>query len=111
MGRYRVHFRCSSFALVFAGKFDGHRFERRNDYLSFYRELKPISESFEPEAMRVNGLDRSRLITCGEEPEHGHDGSEPLGKTGRTVGSTGLGCIPTLFRLELALLVFYPILH
>lgn len=61
-------FSMLSFALVFAGKFDGHRFERPNDYLSFYRELKPISESFQPEAMRVNGLDRSRLITCGEEP-------------------------------------------
>src|SRR5271170_2053954 len=62
-------FSMLSFALVHAGTFDGRRFERPNDSLSFYRELKPISETFEPEAMTVNGLDRSRLVTCGEEPQ------------------------------------------
>src|ERR1019366_9693352 len=52
-----------SFALVYAGRFDGSRFERPSDReLTFYRELKPISESFEPEALRVNGLDRTKLI-------------------------------------------------
>jgi hypothetical protein len=33
--------------------------------LTFYRELKPISESFDAEALRVNGLDRERLISGG----------------------------------------------
>ena len=59
-----------SFALVYAGRFDGSRFERPSDReLTFYRELKPISESFEPEALRVNGLDRTKLISSGQTPE------------------------------------------
>jgi hypothetical protein len=63
-------FSILSFALVYAGRFDGNRFERpRNLKLSFYRELKPISDSFETEALRVNGLNRERLITSGETPE------------------------------------------
>ncbi|HWN57225.1 MAG TPA: 3'-5' exoribonuclease, partial [Methylomirabilota bacterium] len=63
-------FSILSFALVYAGRFDGTRFERPRDFeLTFYRELKPISESFEPEALRVNGLDRTRLIKNGETPE------------------------------------------
>jgi hypothetical protein len=59
-----------SFALVYAGSFDGREFERPSDYRrSFYRELRPISETFQPEALRVNGLDRSRLCLEGESPE------------------------------------------
>src|SRR5208282_2962128 len=62
-------FSMLSFALVYAGRFDGSRFERPRDLdITFYRELKPISESFEPEALRVNGLDRARLIQSGQEP-------------------------------------------
>jgi hypothetical protein len=60
-----------SFALVYAGRFDGHHFERppRLDQI-FYRELKPISKSFQIEALRVNGLDRDRLCREGVPPEH-----------------------------------------
>src|SRR6266446_811529 len=55
-------FSILSFALVFAGSFDGRRFQRPDNYeQSLYKELRPISENFEPEALRVNGLDRSRL--------------------------------------------------
>jgi hypothetical protein len=55
-----------SFALVYAGSFDGHRFQRPTSYEQvFYRELKPISSSFEPEALRVNRLDRERLCREG----------------------------------------------
>jgi hypothetical protein len=63
-------FSILSFALVYAGSFDGHYFDRPRDYKhSFYRELRPISDSFEPEALRVNGLDRNRLCIQGESPE------------------------------------------
>jgi len=63
-------FSILSFALVYAGRFDGSRFERARDpRLTFYRELKPISDSFDPEALRVNGLDRDRLIKSGQDPE------------------------------------------
>src|SRR5579863_3986733 len=35
---------------------------------TFYRELRPISEKFEVEALRVNGLDRERLCVSGIDP-------------------------------------------
>jgi hypothetical protein len=35
---------------------------------TFYRELRPISEEFVPEALAVSGLDRDRLRTEGAEP-------------------------------------------
>jgi hypothetical protein len=58
-----------SFALVYAGSFDGRKFERPEDYhTTFYQELRPISEKFEVEALRVNGLDRERLCASGVDP-------------------------------------------
>jgi hypothetical protein len=63
-------FSMLSFALVYAGVFDGQQFSRPENYLqTFYAELKPISNNFEPEALRVNGLDRARLCAEGEAPE------------------------------------------
>lgn len=63
-------FSLLSFALVYAGQYDGTRFARPNGYdQTFYRELRPISEEFEPEALRVNGLDRQRLVREGAEPK------------------------------------------
>jgi hypothetical protein len=35
---------------------------------TFYRELKPISDQFEPKALEVAGLDRDRLEREGSEP-------------------------------------------
>jgi hypothetical protein len=63
-------FSILSFALVYAGSFDGHRFERPASYeQTFYRELRPISDGFEPEALLVNGLDRERLCREGMLPQ------------------------------------------
>jgi hypothetical protein len=63
-------FSILSFGIVYAGSFDGNRFERPREYASaLYKELRPISNSFDPEALRVNGLDRSRLCREGEAPE------------------------------------------
>lgn len=58
-----------SFGLVVAGRFDGRRFERpaRLDE-TFQAELRPISSEYEPEALRVNGLDRDRLLREGSDP-------------------------------------------
>lgn len=62
-------FSMLSFALVYAGAFDGCQFERPKNYKNtFYRELKPISASFDPEALAVNHLDRDRLCREGSEP-------------------------------------------
>ena len=59
-----------SLALVHAGSFDGELFVRPNDYRqSFYRELRPISDKYEPDALRVNGLDRDRLCREGARPD------------------------------------------
>ena len=64
-------FSMLSFALVYAGSFDGKLFKRPSSYAdTFYRELKPISEQFQIEALRVNGLDRDRLIVEGATPAH-----------------------------------------
>jgi hypothetical protein len=58
-----------SFALVFAGTFDGTTFLAPVRYdQSFYAELKPISDAFEPEALDVNKLDRARLAIEGRDP-------------------------------------------
>jgi hypothetical protein len=63
-------FSILSFAIVYAGSFDGTDFRRPERYdQTLYRELMPISEDFDPEALRVNGLDRQRLCLDGEAPE------------------------------------------
>src|SRR3954469_5065728 len=63
-------FSMLSFAIVYAGFFDGKRFARPQHYNSIiYKELKPISNDFDPEALRVNGLDRDYLGKNGESPE------------------------------------------
>ena len=63
-------FSILSFALVYAGTFDGRQFTRPEDYsLTFYAELKPISDNFQIEALQINGLDRDRLCAQGEVPK------------------------------------------
>jgi len=62
-------FSMLSFALVYAGTFDGKLFIRPNNYTdTFYRELQPISDQFQVEALQVNGLDRDRLLKEGVSP-------------------------------------------
>jgi hypothetical protein len=63
-------FSMLAFGLVFAGTFDGKSFARPAGYSEhIYRELRPISSEFEPEALRINRLDRQRLIVQGMPPE------------------------------------------
>jgi 3' exoribonuclease, RNase T-like len=63
-------FSMLSFALVYAGTFDGRQFIRPRSYENgFYAEMKPISKSFDPEALRVNGMDREKLFREGQSPE------------------------------------------
>src|SRR5690606_1762990 len=61
-------FSMLSFALVVAGTYDGRTFQRSNFADTMYRELCPISEAFQPEALAVNGLDRERLVLSGKDP-------------------------------------------
>ena len=59
-----------SFALVYAGAFDGKTFYRPTNYdIGLYSEVKPISDNFDQEALDVNGLNRTRLITEGLKPD------------------------------------------
>jgi hypothetical protein len=65
-------FSMLSLGLVYAGRFDGKTFERPTAYdQSMYLELRPISDSFEPEALQVNHMDRDRLLREGVPPEDG----------------------------------------
>lgn len=62
-------FSMLSFALVYAGAYDGTTFYKPPVYeRTFYAELKPISDQFEQEALNVNGLNRSFLAEHGEDP-------------------------------------------
>lgn len=60
----------SSLGLCLAGEFDGKRFRRLDpEENTFYRELRPISETFDPETAAISGLNRERLIADGSDPE------------------------------------------
>jgi DNA polymerase III alpha subunit (gram-positive type) len=63
-------FSLLSFGLAIVGRYDGRRFERLPPReQTFYRELRPISDQYEDEALAVNGLDRDRLLREGMAPE------------------------------------------
>lgn len=64
-GRYSM----LAVGIVVAGYFDGHVFRRPASAASFYTELCPISDAFQPEALQVNGIDRQRLVREGKPPE------------------------------------------
>jgi hypothetical protein len=59
-----------AFGLAVVGTYDGGRFLRAapDQTAVFYRELRPISDRFEPEALGVNRLDREWLREQGEDP-------------------------------------------
>lgn len=58
-----------SFALVFAGVFNGRQFTAPANFdQTFYRELRPISDNYQQDALKVNGLDRDRLLREGGDP-------------------------------------------
>ncbi|GAA3773856.1 hypothetical protein GCM10022403_006130 [Streptomyces coacervatus] len=58
-----------SFGAAVAGTQDADGFTAADpERQTFYRELRPISEEFVPEALAVSGLDRERLRAEGAEP-------------------------------------------
>lgn len=58
-----------SFGVCVAGRYDGQQLEVIDpDRHTFYRELKPISDDFVPEAAAVSGLDRDELARSGADP-------------------------------------------
>jgi hypothetical protein len=62
-------FSMSSFGLAVAGVRDGAGFRGVDPAeRTFYAELKPISDTYDPEALAVAGLDRDRLAREGQDP-------------------------------------------
>ncbi|MFD5144505.1 MTH938/NDUFAF3 family protein [Streptomyces sp. NPDC058401] len=58
-----------SFGAAVAGRQDGVSYTAADpERDTFYRELRPISEAYVPEALAVSGLDRDRLLREGAEP-------------------------------------------
>lgn len=58
-----------SIGMAYCGQFDGRSMELTpRPEKTFYIELAPISETYEREALHVNGLDRNRLIQEGVQP-------------------------------------------
>ncbi|MFF2026449.1 exonuclease [Streptomyces sp. NPDC058171] len=62
-------FSMSSFGLAVAGVRDGAGFRAVDPAeRTFYAELKPISDAYDPQALAVGGLDRDRLTREGQDP-------------------------------------------
>ncbi|MEU6235796.1 exonuclease [Kitasatospora sp. NPDC047058] len=59
-----------SFGAAVAGWHDEHGFRRAAEDAAdgFYRELRPISDDYVPEALAVSGLERAALVALGAEP-------------------------------------------
>jgi hypothetical protein len=69
-GPIPAQFSMLSFGMVLAGSFDGKTFSRPAHYRQhFYRELRPISNEFQLDALKVNHLDRDELVRNGTPPE------------------------------------------
>jgi hypothetical protein len=59
-----------SFGLALASRLDGVTFQPLDPATAtFYRELTPISDEFDPGALAVSGLDRDALRRDGADPE------------------------------------------
>jgi hypothetical protein len=90
-------FSLLSFGLAAVGRYDGAHFERwppREQ--TFYRELRPISDEFQPEALEVNGLDRERLRQDGRDP------SEAMAQAATWVHHISAGHRPVLVAYPVA---------
>jgi hypothetical protein len=58
-----------SIGMAFAGSYDGRDFVAADpEEHTFYRELRPISDEYDAEALAVSGLDRERLRSEGADP-------------------------------------------
>jgi hypothetical protein len=63
-------FSMLAFGFAVAARFDGKTFSAHDPMAAtLYCELKPISDEFDSDALRVSGLDRERLSQDGLEPE------------------------------------------
>lgn len=62
---------------------------------TFYAELQPISDAFDPEALAVSGLDRDRLVAEGRDP------AEAMAAAAAWVRETATGATPIVVAYPL----------
>lgn len=64
------HYSMLAFGFAVAGTFDGTTFKRHDPAATtFYRELRPISDEWLPQAVEASGLDRDALARGGADPQ------------------------------------------
>ncbi len=86
-----------SFGLVAVGRYDGWQFDRwPARQQTFYRELRPISDDYEQEALDVNGLDRKRLVNDGADP------AEAMSEAAAWIREVSAGARPVLVAYPVA---------
>ena len=85
-----------SFGLAACGTSDENGFSATDPAVrTFYAELKPISDAFDPEALAVSGLDRDRLAAEGREP------AEAMAVAAAWVRETAAGATPIVVAYPL----------
>ncbi len=91
-------FSMLSFAFCLASRFDGSAFEvfEPGPKTTFYAELKPISDRFEPAALEVNRLDRDALADRGKDP------NEAMTEAGEWIAAHANGARPVLVAYPVA---------
>src|SRR4051812_31122415 len=63
-----------AFGLTVAGRYDGERFTAADPFeATFYAELRPIGDRYDPDALAVSGLDRHALAHDGRDPAEAMD--------------------------------------
>lgn len=86
-----------SFGMAACGVFDGVEFTANDPAeRTFYTELKPISDTFDPGALAVSGLDRDRLTNEGVDP------AEAMNAASAWVSEIAAGATPVLVAYPLA---------
>jgi hypothetical protein len=85
-----------SFGMAACGTFDANGFAAADPAeRSFYAELRPISDTFDPEALAVSGLDRDRLAAEGRDPV------EAMAEAAAWVRATAAGATPVVVAYPL----------
>jgi hypothetical protein len=79
-----------SFGLAVAGVYDGAEFLATDPAeQTFYAELRPIGDRFDPEALAVSGLDRDLLLREGRDPSEAMTGAAAwVSGVGAELGAT-----------------------
>ncbi len=86
-----------SFGLSAIGRYDGEHFERWDPREhTFYREMSPITEQFQAQALKINGLDREHLRREGCDPV------AAMREAAEWITTISSGCRPVLVAYPVA---------